>query len=91
MAFSTDLGIAATWAFAQDVGGRSAGAVLGWGNMWGNFGAAVQPFLITWALNSSGITDNWNAAFYLLTIAFVISGVASLFINAAVPLSSHDE
>jgi sugar phosphate permease len=91
MAFSTDLGIGATWAFAQDVGGRSAGAVLGWGNMWGNFGAAVQPFLVTWALSLGGIGNNWNAAFYMLTIAFVISGVASLFINAAVPLSSNDE
>jgi nitrate/nitrite transporter NarK len=94
MAFATDLGVGAMWAFAQDVGGRSAGAILGWGNMWGNFGAAVQPFMVTFALSigsTDGVNNNWNAAFWMLTIAFVISGVASLFINAAVPLSSHDE
>lgn len=94
MAFGTDLGVGAMWAFAQDVGGRSAGAVLGWGNMWGNLGAAVQPFIVTFALSIGsieGVNNNWNAAFWVLTIAFVISGVAGLFINAAVPLSSSDE
>ncbi len=33
VAFSTDLGTAAGWAFFQDVGGRYVGSVLGWGNM----------------------------------------------------------
>lgn len=41
--FFVDLGVSATWAFCQDVGGRHVGSVLGWGNMWGNFGAAVAP------------------------------------------------
>lgn len=93
MAFATDLGIGAMWAFAQDVGGRSAGAILGWGNMWGNLGAAAQPYLVTWALGlgTATVAPNWSAAFYMMTIAFVISGIASLFINAAVPLSSSDE
>ena len=43
MAFLVDLGIPSIWAFAQDVGGRHVGAALGWGNMWGNFGAAASP------------------------------------------------
>ncbi len=42
--FATDLGIGAVWAYAQDVGGRNCGAVMGWANMWGNLGAASRPF-----------------------------------------------
>jgi len=43
--FSVDLGVSAVWAFMQDVGGKYVGAILGWGNMWGNVGAAVAPHL----------------------------------------------
>src|SRR5262245_55950888 len=43
VAFFSDLGLPALWAFNMDVGGRNAGFVLGWGNMWGNLGAAVSP------------------------------------------------
>ena len=42
VAFATDLGVAGTWAYMQDVGGKYVGAVLGWGNMWGN---SAPPFL----------------------------------------------
>jgi nitrate/nitrite transporter NarK len=79
MAFSVDLGVPATWAFTQDVGGRYTGSVLGWGNMWGNFGAAAAPMV----LNSLvGETKNWAAAFVACAIAFLISGVVSLGIDA---------
>ena len=41
VAFATDLGTPALWAYVQDAGGRYVGSVLGWGNMWGNLGAAL--------------------------------------------------
>ena len=84
-AFSTDIGVAATWAYMQDVGGRFVGAVLGWGNMWGNFGAAVSPFLPRW-LSVAPESTNWNAVFLACAAAFLISGLASLGIDASKPV-----
>jgi ACS family glucarate transporter-like MFS transporter len=85
VAFSTDVGVAGTWAFMQDVGGRYVGAVLGWGNMWGNFGAAVLPFFPGW-FSVSPESTNWNAVFLACAAAFFISGLASLGIDATKPV-----
>ncbi len=41
-----DLSLPSLWAYAQDVAGRNAGAVFGFGNMLGNFGAALSPLLL---------------------------------------------
>jgi len=84
--FATDLGTAAVWAFTQDVGGRRVGSVLGWGNMWGNLGAAVTPPIL---ITIVGESQNWNAAFIACAAAFLVSGVAALGINAAIPLDSE--
>lgn len=79
VAFGTDLGVGATWAYCQDVGGRNVGAVLGWGNMWGNFGAAIAPPLMVWIV---GTSENWEAAFAACAAAFLISALAGLGIDA---------
>lgn len=80
VALATDLGVGATWAYAQDAGGRFAASVLGWGNMWGNFGAAVAPVLFSRVLTWSG--GDWNAVFYACAAACAVSGLASLGIDA---------
>jgi ACS family glucarate transporter-like MFS transporter len=80
VAMATDLGVGATWAYAQDAGGRFAASVLGWGNMWGNFGAAVAPVLFSRVLSWSG--GDWNAVFYACAAACAISGIASMGIDA---------
>lgn len=86
VAFATDLGVAGTWAYMQDVGGKYVGAILGWGNMWGNLGAAVSPPLLVWVSREMGAdmqeTTNWNVAFGVCAASFVISGLTSLGINA---------
>lgn len=86
VAFATDLGVAGTWAYMQDVGGKYVGAVLGWGNMWGNLGAAVSPPLLRWLSLEIGPDKqeswNWNVAFGVCAASFVISGLASIGINA---------
>ncbi|HUY92944.1 MAG TPA: MFS transporter [Pirellulales bacterium] len=86
VAFATDLGVAGTWACLQDVGGKYVGAVLGWGNMWGNLGAAVSPPLLQWVSMSSGpggvAVRNWDVAFAVCGVSFIISGLASLGIDA---------
>ena len=90
MAIGTDLGIAATWAFMQDIGGRYVASCLGWGNMFGNFGAFIAPPLLVWVSKTSPTTYNWNAAFTVCTIAFLISGFSSLGINATHPIMPDD-
>lgn len=79
VAFSTDLGIGALWAYVQDVGGRQVGSVLGWGNMWGNLGAAATPPLLIWIV---GDNQNWDAAFLTCAGAFLVAGLAGLGIDA---------
>ena len=60
VAFSTDFGSPAMWAFNQDIAGKHVGSVLGWGNMWGNLGAAVAPSLMIAVI---GEEHHWNMAF----------------------------
>jgi MFS transporter, ACS family, glucarate transporter len=85
--FGTDLGIGATWAYVQDVGGRHVGSVLGWGNMWGNLGAAVTPPFLIWVVGSN---QNWEAAFLTCAVAFLIAGIAGLGIDATRPLQPEE-
>lgn len=88
VAFSTDFGSPAMWAFNQDIGGKHVGSVLGWGNMWGNLGAAVAPSLMIGVI---GEAHHWNMAFITCAIAFLIAGVASLGVDPAQSLIVESE
>lgn len=89
--FSVDLGVSAVWAFMQDVGGKNVGAVLGWGNMWGNFGAAVASPLYGVVLGSNPSIHQWNTLFVVCAGMFVISGLAALGVNATVPIVADSD
>jgi MFS family permease len=84
--FFVDLGVSATWAFMQDVGGKHVASILGWGNMWGNFGAAVAPLLYNWVLGPNPKAADWNAMFEVCAAMFVLSGIAAMGIDATVPI-----
>jgi sugar phosphate permease len=84
---SVDMGTPALWAFMQDVGGQHVGSVLGWGNMWGNFGAmAATPFL-AWIAREFG----WDKVFLACAAAFFVSGAAALFVDATIPIAPAEE
>jgi MFS family permease len=89
--FFVDLGVSAVWAFMQDVGGRNVGAILGWGNMWGNFGAALAPHLYDAVLGKTPSVADWKTMFVVCAVMFVVSGVAALGINATVPIVAPPE
>jgi MFS family permease len=89
MVFWTDAGLPAMWAWAQDVGGRQVAPIMGWANMWGNFGAALQPMLLLYALRFD--TGNGKTAFIASSAAFALAGVLSLGINAAKPVVAEEE
>jgi MFS family permease len=86
MAFLVDLGIPSIWAFAQDVGGRHVGAALGWGNMWGNLGAAVSPVALQLLRDSYG----WDVAFAVCAVCFLCGAGTGLQLNALIPVA-HPE
>ncbi|NLF71127.1 MAG: MFS transporter [Candidatus Anammoximicrobium sp.] len=85
VAFLTDWSQGTVWAFCQDIGGRQTASVLGWTNMWGNFGAAVTPPLLIWII---GPSQNWMAAFLACAAAFLLAGLTGLAIDATKPLAA---
>ena len=86
VAFCVDFGNPATWAFTQDVGGKHVGSVLGFGNMWGNLGAAVSPILLIWI----SVNYSWNHMFYTCAALFTVSTICCFFIDAATPVIRED-
>lgn len=89
MAFCTDAGIPATWAYAQDVGGKQIAPILGWGNMWGNFGAALQPQIIAF-VNRWDTNRDYHEAFLVSAGSFALAGLLALGINAARPIVQEE-
>jgi len=86
VALSVDFSVPSMWAFTQDVGGRYVGVVLGFGNMFGNFGAAVSPILLAQVQERYG----WNAMFYLCGVMFLVAGLAAIFVDASTPINSRE-
>ncbi|MCA8987678.1 MAG: MFS transporter, partial [Planctomycetaceae bacterium] len=83
----TDIGNPSTWAFMQDVGGRHTGAVFGWGNMWGNLGAATSSMMVPYLMEygqKSG--SGYSLVFYACAGAFLLSGLLALGMDATKPL-----
>lgn len=90
VAFSTDFGTPSVWAFTQDIGGRQVGSVLGWGNMWGNLGAAVSPLIYDFYLGENPGLEEWNMMFLVCAGAFLFSGVCGLLMDATRPILKED-
>jgi len=86
MAMCQDLGIPSVWAYAQDVGGKNAGAALGFGNMLGNFGAALSPVLLGAVSREGG----WGAAFALCATCYVVAAISGSLLDASKPLDPND-
>jgi len=83
VALGTDMGTPSVWCYKQDVGGRYVASILGWGNMWGNFGMAASPLVLQGLVGSEG---RWDYAFLACAFAFFVSGVAALGVDARIPI-----
>lgn len=84
----TDLANPSFWAFTQDIGGKNTATVLGWCNMWGNFGASLSAVLVPYLLKL-GKNQGWGTApiFVMFACAFLGCAVAALGIDATKPIS----
>ncbi len=89
MVMGVDLGVPATWAYAQDVGGKYTGAILGWANMWGNIGAAVAPLIYNAVLGETPSLTQWNTMFAVCAVAFILSGLCGLVLDATKPITQE--
>ncbi|HEY0982235.1 MFS transporter [Schlesneria sp.] len=84
---SVDFGSPAIWAYAQDVGGRYTASILGWGNMWGNLGAAVAPLVYNMVLGENPTVGDWNNVFLMCCGVFVLSGFCAMLLDSTKPLT----
>lgn len=86
VAFFADIGLPAMWTFMQDISGKHQAQLFGWGNMWGNFGAALMPMLFTAVLKSFDTNNDFHEGVWMCAVAFGLAGVFALFVNAEKPV-----
>ncbi|MFZ9792272.1 MAG: MFS transporter [Gemmataceae bacterium] len=88
VAMATDMGNPAFWAWCQDVGGKHVGSVVGWGNMWGNIGAALAPevFILVKSMYPADPMMGWNAVFLMCALVQVVGALAAMGIDATKPI-----
>ncbi len=86
VAFFADIGLPAMWTTMQDISGQHQAQLFGWSNMWGNFGAAIQPVLFTAVLKTWDVHHNYRPGIWLCAAAFVVAGLFALFVNAEEPV-----
>jgi len=67
--FAFDFGQAANWASVVDIGGRNAGIAMGFINMVGCLGNAVQPYVGAKVFHAFG----WDALFGVYAVAFLLA------------------
>ena len=87
VAFFADIGLPAMWTLMQDISGKHQAQLFGWGNMWGNFGAAIQPVMFTAVLKAFDTNHDFYEGVWLCAVAFVLAGVFALFVNAEKPVT----
>jgi MFS family permease len=87
VAFFADIGLPAMWTLMQDISGKHQAQLFGWGNMWGNFGAAIQPVMFTAVLKAFDTNHDFHEGVWLCAVAFVLAGVFALFVNAEKPVT----
>lgn len=89
IAFVTDLSVPSIWAYMQDVGGKNTAAYFGWGNMWGNLGAATTPLLVPIVLQNWDANKDWHEAFWLFSGGYLLAAVCALFLQVEPAESSE--
>lgn len=91
LAMFVDMGMPAMWALMQDISGRHQAQLFGWANMWGNFGAALQPILVGWILTSFDHNHDYREGMLFCAGALAVSIVVAFGINAQQPVVRDEE
>jgi ACS family glucarate transporter-like MFS transporter len=80
--FAADSVMPATWALCQDMGNEHVASTMAWGNMWGNFGAALVAKVIPLLLASSVHRAGWDEVFWMCAGGLVLLGGCALQVDA---------
>lgn len=86
VAFFADLALPTVWATMQDISGKHQAQLFGWSNMWGNFGAGLQPILFAYVLKTFDLNHDFREGILLCAVAFGVAGFVALGINAQRPV-----
>ena len=90
VAFFADLALPATWAVMQDISGKHQAQLFGWSNMWGNFGAALQPVMFAYVIKQFDHAHDYHPGIWLQAGAFIIAGFVAFFIDAERPVVADE-
>lgn len=83
VSFTVDFGLGSLWATYQDIGGRHVGSVLGFANMWGNFGAG----LFGWYYGRLADSQDWSIVFFISGVSLFCMAASWLLVNPTVTLT----
>lgn len=91
LAMFVDMGMPAMWALMQDISGRHQAQLFGWANMWGNFGAGLQPMIVGYILIHYDKNNDYQEGLLFCAGALIASIVIAFFINADEPVVPVEE
>ncbi len=91
LALFVDMGMPAMWALMQDISGRHQAQLFGWANMWGNFGAGLQPIVTGWLISRYDTGHDYRPALLFCAAALVVSIGLAFGINAEKPVVLDEE
>lgn len=86
VAIGVDMAQPGTWALLQDLGGDSPATVFGWGNMWGNLGAALVSAAVPWMTVSTPGLDSHRYVFLACAAALALGGALAWSVDAENPI-----
>jgi len=86
VAFFADFALPATWATMQDISGKHQAQLFGWANMWGNFGAALQPAMLAWIAFHFDANHDYREAIWFSAGVFALAGIVALGLDAKRPV-----
>ena len=78
-----DLSIAAAWAVCHDIGGEAAGTVTACMNTFANFGGAIAPVAMGYAVQSYG---SWTFPMLVTAVVYVAGGAIAVLIDPNRPI-----
>lgn len=87
ISFTIDFGLGSLWATYQDIGGRHVGSVLGFANMWGNFGAG----LCGWYYGQLADKQQLPLVFTISAVALLLMSASWLLVDPTITLPSTDK
>jgi MFS family permease len=90
LAIFVDMGMPAMWTLMQDISGRHQAQLFGWANMWGNFGAGLQPILVAWIVLHYDSNHDYREPMIFSACALLLSIILAFGIDASKPVVKEE-